>query len=188
MNPASPNIPGATVVITHRVKDGQQQAYAGWLDEVGPLCRAFPGHLDWQVIRPVANLTSTYTVILRFDTDEHLRAWMDSAERRQMIERVRPLLATDDDFHIRSGLDFWFTPEGARATVPVRWKQFLVTVSAVYPLVLAIPPALAPVVRAMDSPLDRYLGPLLVAGTLVFLMIYVVMPPYTRLLRRWLFE
>ncbi|HEY9247730.1 MAG TPA: hypothetical protein VIO38_01285, partial [Rariglobus sp.] len=142
---------------------------------------------DWQIVRPVAGLTTTYTVIIRFDTQAHLEAWMHSADRRRLIEEVQPLLAKDDDFFIRSGLDFWFTPEGARAKVPVRWKQFLVTWSAIYPLVLVMPLLVAPVLRFMGLPEWRALTTLVATGTIVFLMTYVVMPRYTKLLRRWLF-
>jgi uncharacterized protein len=130
---------GATAVITHRVGDGQQEGYDAWLNEIGPLCRSYPDHLDLQIIRPILGLTATYTVIIRFDTREHLQGWMSSQDRKRLIEQVRPLLAQEDDFFIRSGLDFWFTPEGARGKVSVRWKQFLVTWSAIFPLVLVIP-------------------------------------------------
>lgn len=37
---------GATVVITHRVRNGQQAEYDAWLNEIGPLCRASAGQLD----------------------------------------------------------------------------------------------------------------------------------------------
>ena len=59
---------GATVVITHRVRDGQQDDYDNWLNEIGPVCKAYPGHLDVQIIRPISGITATYTVIIRFDT------------------------------------------------------------------------------------------------------------------------
>ncbi|MCA9500225.1 MAG: hypothetical protein KC588_13625 [Nitrospira sp.] len=58
---------GATAVITYCVQDGQQEGYDAWLNEIGPLCRGYPGHLDLQIIRPVPGLTVTYTVIIRFD-------------------------------------------------------------------------------------------------------------------------
>jgi len=179
---------GATVVITHRVRDGQQAAYDAWLNEIGPICRRSPGHVDWQIIRPVASLTATYTVIIRFDSREHLDAWMNSPERKQLIEKAKPLLATDDDFFVRSGLDFWFTPEGAAAKVPVRWKQFLVTWSAIYPLALGTPLIVVPLLRQLGIPANRYIDTLCVTGTVVSLMVYVVMPRYTRIIRRWLFK
>jgi hypothetical protein len=60
-------------------------------------------------------LTETYTVIIRFDTAAHLQQWMESSTRARLIEKVRPLFVTGDDFFISSGLDFWFTPGGAKA-------------------------------------------------------------------------
>ena len=44
---------GATVVITHRVREGQHERYEEWLNEIGPLCRLSPGHLHWQIIHPL---------------------------------------------------------------------------------------------------------------------------------------
>ncbi|MEO8325731.1 MAG: antibiotic biosynthesis monooxygenase [Nitrospirota bacterium] len=178
---------GATAVITHRVRDGQQAGYEVWLNEIGPLSRSYPGHLDLQIIRPIPRLTATYTVVIRFDTREHLQEWMRSQDRKRLIEHVRPLLAQDDDFFIRSGLDFWFTPEGARARVPVSWKQFLVTWSAIYPLVLVIPFFVAFLLRQLGISYDHYLDMLLSTGAVVWLMVYLVMPRYTKLIQRWLF-
>ena len=178
---------GATVVITHRVREGGHDRYEEWLDRIEPACRAYPGHLDWHIVRPIKGLTATYTVVIRFDTREHIEAWMHSDDRKRLIEEVQPLLAKDDDFFIRSGLDFWFTPEGAQAKVPVRWKQFLVTWSAIYPLVLVMPLLVAPTLRCAGLPEWRALTTLVATGTIVLLMTYVVMPRYTKLLKRWLF-
>lgn len=179
---------GATVVINHRVRDGQLSVYNDWLNEIGPLSRNAPGSLDWQVIRPIAGLTATYTVVIRFDTAEHLRAWMESPVRKQLIEKVRPLLVKDDDFFIRSGLDFWFAPDGAKAKLPVRWKQFLLTWLVIYPLVLGMPHVVAPLMALLSLPSNVYLATLIVTGAVVFLMVYVVMPRVTKLCQRWLFS
>lgn len=179
---------GATAVITHSVRRDKHADYEAWLDEVGPICRRSPGHLDWHVVRPIPGLTQTYTFIIRFDTTGHLQQWMDSPERARLIEEVRPLLVTGDDFFISSGLDFWFTPGGANAKVPVRWKQYLVTWSAIYPLVLGVPLAVVPALRRVGFPDNPLLTTLAVTGTIVFLMVYVVMPRYTKLIKRWLFS
>ena len=178
---------GATAVITHRVREGKHLDYDRWLDEIGPLCRAARGNLDWHIIRPIPDLTSNYTVIIRFDTIANLQSWMDSPLRSQLIEKVKPLLVSGDDFFISSGLDFWFTPEGAKAKVPARWRQYLVTWSAIYPLVLGVPMIVSPLLRFLGLPDNRLFTTLIVTGTVVFLMIYVVMPRYTKWVRRWLF-
>jgi uncharacterized protein len=188
MNSSGTTEHGATVVITHRVRGEQQAAYEDWVSEIGAVSRSAAGLLDWQMIRPVAGLTTTYTTILRFATRELLQKWMDSPERARLIDKVRPLLAKDDEFFVRSGLDFWFTPEGAKAKVPVRWKQLLVTWSAIYPLSLGVSVALAPLLHDIGLPQNRYIDALWASGLVVALMVYVVMPHYTKLLRHWLFD
>jgi antibiotic biosynthesis monooxygenase (ABM) superfamily enzyme len=188
MNSSDATQNGATFVITHRVRDSKTADYDRWLNEIALACSAFPGHLDWQLIRPIAGLTTTYTVIIRFDTCDHLRQWMDSHDRHRLIERVRPVLITDGDYTIRSGLDFWFTSGSAGAGVPVRWKQFLITWSAIYPLVLGVPLVVLPALRLLGVPDHHILTTLFVTATVVFLMVYVVMPSYTRLVRKWLFD
>ncbi len=179
---------GATAVITHRIQSGKESRYEEWLNEIGPLCRSSEGHLDWHVIRPIPGLTATYTVIIRFDTRRHLQNWMDSDHRSRLIEKVKPILSKDDDFFIQSGLDFWFTPEGARAKVPVRWKQFIVTWSAIYPLVLVVPFIIVPLLRHLGLSPHPYLDSLFISGTVVALMVYLIMPRYTKIVHRWLFN
>ncbi len=187
-NAAPTDRPGATAVITHRVRDDRHPDYEQWLEEIAPLCKAVPGHLDWHIVRPIRGLTLTYTVLIRFDTQTHLQAWMESADRKRLIAQVQPLLVSGDDFFISSGLDFWFTPAGAKAKVPVRWKQYLVTWSAIYPLALGVPLLVVPALRMLGLPVNNLLTTLAVTGVVVFLMVYVVMPRYTQLIHRWLFN
>jgi uncharacterized protein len=143
--------------------------------------------LDWHLVRPIRGATETYTAILRFQTTEHVKNWIDSSERKRLIEKVQPLLVSGDDFYISSGLDFWFTPAGAQAKVPVRWKQYLLTWSAIYPLVLGVPQLVSPALGALGFSPNVLLHTLAVTAAVVYLMVYVVMPRYTRLFHRWLF-
>jgi uncharacterized protein len=179
---------GATVVITHRVRDRMRADYERWLAEIAPLCRASPGVLDWHIVRPIPGLTGTYTVIIRFDTEAHLHAWMASPTRTRLIEKAQPMLVTGDDFFVNSGLDFWFAPGGARTRVPVRWKQFLATWSVIFPLVLGVPWLLTGLLQRLGLPDNRFVTTFVGTGVVVFLMVYFVMPRFTRLLRRWLFD
>jgi len=178
---------GATAVINHQVDKDKHAEYEAWLNEIAPQCQSAPGHLDLNVIRPIAGLTETYTIIIRFDTQSNLRGWMESAKRSELIAKVSPLLVKGDDFYINSGLDFWFTPEQANTKIPIRWKQALVTWSAIYPLVLILP-FLLPGLHKLGLPDNHYLDTLMITGIAVLLMVYVVMPRYTKLIHAWLFR
>lgn len=144
-------------MITHRVRDDKHAEYENWMKEIGPLCMAAPGNLDLHIVRPVPGLTDTFTIIIRFDTNAHLQEWLHSPTRRLLISKASPMLVAGDDFRISSGLDFWFQPQLAHAKVPIRWKQFLVTWSAIYPLVMLVPPLVVPGLRYLGLPEHRFL-------------------------------
>ncbi len=187
MNASEPAESGATVVIHHRIREGREAEYDHWLNEIGPLCRTYPGHLDYHIIRPIPGLTKNYTVVIRFETCEHLRAWMESSDRQRLLEKAKSLL-DEGKYTIRSGLDFWFAPPDEDVKVPVQWKQFLVTWSAIYPLVLLATSLGIPALLKLGVPDNRPLITLPITGAVVFMMVYVVMPRYTRLVQKWLYE
>ena len=173
------------LIITHTVKAGEENRYEVWLTEILSAVSSFPGYLGREIFRPTQG-TRTYTSIVRFDANDHLNAWLESETRRSFVDRVSDLLKKGDVHEIRTGIDFWFTPEGVKPPRP--WKQFLLTLSAVYPLSLAIVSLLryaADVVPVLGQPL---INGLLTSATLTALLTFTVMPRYTRLMKRWLYS
>ncbi|WP_238349687.1 antibiotic biosynthesis monooxygenase [Chryseobacterium cucumeris] len=179
---------GASVVITHHILDGKQSQYEKWLDEIVPVTKHSEGFIDLQIIRPIPDLTFVYTVIIRFDTINHLKNWMESDNRKKLIEKANPLFRKNDHYQIRSGLDFLFTTENEGNKVPVRWKQFLATWSAIYPLSVLIPALIIPFLRFLHIPPNHYSDGFINSGIIVFLMVFAVMPNYTRLIKKWLYQ
>jgi antibiotic biosynthesis monooxygenase (ABM) superfamily enzyme len=178
----------ATVVISHQVNDQYKSNYEAWLKEIIPVSKSYPGHLGVSIVHPVAGATVTYTVIIRFDTRKNLLNWMGSDDRKKLIEKVKPYLADDDKFFVRSGLDFWFTPEGAKAKLPTKWKQFLVTWSAIFPLVLGMSALIDWLIMNLSITVNHPVKVLGLTFLVVLMMVYVVMPRYTKLVHKWLFS
>jgi antibiotic biosynthesis monooxygenase (ABM) superfamily enzyme len=172
-------------IITHTIKAGEEKQYENWLTEIRQAASAQPGFISREVFRP-AHGGRKYTTLLRFDSLEHLTRWTSSEARKSYIEQVSPLLEKGDQTEIRTGLDFWFTPSGLKPPKP--WKQFLLTLSAVYPLGLLIPRLLRLLLNAVPSLDHELLRALLMAVTLTGLLTFVIMPRYTRMVRRWLYE
>ena len=179
---------GATAVITHQVSQRLQFEYEQWLNEISPVCKASEGLLDWHIIRPIAGLTDTYTVIIRYDNQQNLKNWIESEDRKRLVAKINMLLASKEEVRINSGLEFLFNPVGEKPKTPVRWKQFLVTWSAIFPLVAGIPLGLLHILKWLNIPNTHLLNTLILTGVVVSLMVYVVMPRYTKLVRHWLFE
>ena len=178
----------ATVVISHHVKEQHKNNYEAWLQEIIPVSKSYPGHLGVSIVHPVAGATVTYTVIIRFDTRNNLLSWMQSDDRKKLIAKVQPYLEEEDKFFVRSGLDFWFTPEEAKAKLPTKWKQFLMTWSAIFPLVLSMSAIINWLSSSLAITLNQPLKVLSLTGLVVLMMVYVVMPRYTKLVHKWLFS
>ncbi|MNO50437.1 Antibiotic biosynthesis monooxygenase [compost metagenome] len=176
-----------TLLIRHQVMAEHHDDYEAWIREAAGASRRFPGHMGVAIIRPHA-ADAPYSLLLRFDTHEHLRAWIESPTRRHLVERARPWLQSIEEGEIETGLEFWFTPSSLAPLRARPFKQFLVTLSAIYPLTLLIPWALHPLQAHVALLRAPWLFGLLVAMVLVFVMVYLIMPRYTRLVARWLFE
>lgn len=173
------------LIITHTVKTGEEKRYEAWLTDILSAVSGFPGYLGREIFRP-AQGTRTYTSIVRFDAASNLNAWVESDTRKSFVSRVSDLLEKGDVHEIRTGIDFWFTPEGVKPPRP--WKQFLLTLSAVYPLSLLIPRLFSPLFSVAPLTAQPYIRGLLIAATLTALLTFVVMPRYTRLVKRWLYK
>lgn len=176
-----------TSIISHEVLADADKAYEQWLVEAREACMQFPGYLSTDVIRPVAG-QHTYTVIIRFASFDQLSRWIDSPVRHALLERMAPFLPKGDRYAIRTGLEFWFAPETPAAKHPRPWKQFLVTWSAIFPLTVIVPLVLSPLFQSVPMLATWLPSKAIVAAAIVFMMVYVIMPRYTKLVSRWLFD
>ena len=175
-----------TTIIRQRPKTDAVDRYEDWLKEITPLAEQFAGHQGVNIIRP-HDPSDAYTVVLHFDTTENLRKWLESETRQRLIERVRPLLRDDEDIDIRTGLEFWFSPPpGGRHAKP--YKQFLVTLSVIFPLTIIVPWLLRPVFAWFPVLTTPGVQHLIVAALIVGTVTWLVMPTYARLIARWLYS
>lgn len=171
-------------VVRHKVKPRYVADYESWLRRIMKLSSDFTGHLGVQVVRPHGT-HQAYTVAVRFASHADAQVWHDSDTRRRMIDELTPMLAQSEAVEFVSGIDFWFTPAAAAAP---RWKQWLVTTSVIWPLTLLVPPLLLPLFKLSPLPLGRVLEHGVAAGIIVALVVFFIMPRYTRLLAPWLYR
>ncbi len=174
-------------VIRHTVIPGKDQEYEAWLRESVPIAGKAEGHRGVNVIRPHTG-SRTYTVVLHFDALEHLEQWLASEVWQRLILKVQHLLQDGDQVEIKTGLEFWFRRPNSEQKHAKPYKQFLITLSAIFPLTILVPWLLTPLFRA--APILGMPGIIhfLVATVVVALMTYVVMPRYTRLMAAWLYR
>jgi uncharacterized protein len=179
--------PAVTSVIRHTVKAGSESRYEAWLKEVTPIAQTFPGHRGVNFIRPPKGSRS-YTTVLHFDTIEHLEGWLSSDARKRLLAEIEPYLEGGDQVENTTGLEFWFTPPDSEQKQARRYKQFLVTWSVIFPLTIFVPWVLHPLFQTIPLLGLPGISNLIIAGMIVGLLTYVIMPPYTRMITTWLYR
>jgi antibiotic biosynthesis monooxygenase (ABM) superfamily enzyme len=175
-----------TSVIQHRVQGGAQAQYETWLQAITPAAQRFPGHQGVNIIRPAAG-EDVYTIVLHFDTLEHLQDWLGSETRQRLSTELQPLLASDECVEIKTGLEFWFTPPTPKQRHPPPYKQFLLTLSVIFPLTVLVPWALRPLFHVAPALGLPVVSNFVISAIIVGLATYLIMPRYTRLLVGWLY-
>jgi antibiotic biosynthesis monooxygenase (ABM) superfamily enzyme len=145
----------------------------------------FPGHQGVSVLRPEPGRLRTYTIVVHFRSRPELDAWARSEIRTRLLAEAEPLCEGGMDVQQVSGLEGWFQLPGSPVVVPPpKYKMAVVTWAAIFPLLVLANWLLVPSLAA----LPYILRLLIVSGTIIFLMTYVVMPQATQLSRAWLYR
>ncbi|MEL6224046.1 MAG: antibiotic biosynthesis monooxygenase, partial [Cyanobacteria bacterium J06627_8] len=75
-----------TVVISEAVAPSRLDDYEAWSHGINQVAQTYDGFMAVEVLRPRDNAYSEYVVIVRFDSYDHLRAWVSSDDYRHWIE------------------------------------------------------------------------------------------------------
>ncbi len=174
-----------SVVVSHYVKKGKEQAFERALKQVIQKAKSFQGYEGIQTIQLNYNVENEYIVLVRFDTEPNYNTWAMSDVRKQWAQELKQYIIKESEIRYQEGIEFWFSlPEKATAAPPQKWKMALLTFMVIYPLVLTI----STLVGFYFNFLHPFLRMLMVSLTLVPLMTYIVMPRVTKLFSAWIFK
>jgi len=132
------NAPTATpvsAIMSTRVKPGCEVAYREWKQKIAVAQTAAKGLVGYRFEPPILGIQADWLAILRFDTQENLQAWLDSPVRRAIVAEAEPLT---EGFHYRitrSRFDQWSPISGGNVNGPPVWKQNMVVLLMLFPLV-----------------------------------------------------
>jgi uncharacterized protein len=173
-----------TTTVMRRVKPGHEPFYEQFLEGIIAAASGFSGHLSVEVFRPESVSAGEYRVVYRFDSAEHLRAWLDSDEHKAWLERAEPHVIGPMRTQFMTGLETWFTVPGRPATPPPpQYKMALVTWITIFPLITLVVIVLGPLLKGIAL----VPGLAITTAVTVPIMTWLVMPRVTRLLRGWLY-
>jgi antibiotic biosynthesis monooxygenase (ABM) superfamily enzyme len=127
-----------SAVISFKVPDGLEDAFLRWQQRIQAAEAEFRGFLRHKIERPIPGLHEEWIIILSFDCDANLNAWLDSPLRQSLLKEGARFNAGMSVKRASYGFNFWF-PTG-KAQSPVQsasliWKSNLIVLLVLYPVV-----------------------------------------------------
>lgn len=126
--------PGASAILTARVKPGCEDAYRAWQQRIAAALSLSRGFCGYRFEPPIPGVQDSWLVVMRFDTEANLEAWLDSPTRKALLDEAAPLI---EDSRLRvagMGLDRWFQIPSDAVTPPA-WKMSMLVLLVIYPTV-----------------------------------------------------
>lgn len=175
-----------TLVVSEVVKPDRVEDYEVWVSGINQAASQFNGYLGTSIIRPRDHTHPEYVTIVKFDNYDHFKIWQTSPVCQEWLSKVADLVVTRTRQQKYYEPELWFTlsPNALRKpSHPAYYKQVILGVMAVYPLILLANVTIAPFLKGLPPNLGLLISVCFVSA----LLTYPVMPWLTRSLDFWLY-
>ena len=175
-----------TLVISEVVEPNLIEEYETWTKGINQSAQQFEGFLGVEIIRPRDHQYPEYVVIVKFDNYAHCKNWLASPVYQNWMLKSNEFISTRSQQHQSQGLELWFTLPKSKSENPIEppyYKQIIIGVITVYPLILLSNLLVAPFLQGLPALLSLLISVIFVSA----LLAYPVMPYLTKVLAFWLY-
>jgi uncharacterized protein len=149
-------LPCVTEVITTVVAPGKEPIFQAWTERIQASQAMFPGYMGTMVQAPVSAEMQYWTTLVRFSTPAQLDAWLGSSDRKRLLQRVEPDVATWKSYRMTSPFAGWFP--AAETRPPPAWKQTTLVLLVLFPVVMLEIRFLSPLLAGQHMAVSTFIG------------------------------
>ncbi len=171
----------ASSVFAYTILPDRETEFQDWRRRILEAARTWEGFLGTESFDTLDSEHPEFVVVVRFDSRAHLDLWLKSEVRKTFMDEVQQYVEHYTLRRIGSGFEGWFdTSENKNPPAP--WRQALVILTALFPVIMTMRQLLLPVFTALPMPVAF----LILLALDMALLTYVIMPRFTRLMNFWL--
>lgn len=176
--------PGTNVtqVILSHVKPGMEDPYREWAARIQRAQSQYPGYRGMYLQPPSSN-DGYWTTLLRFDTTEHLEAWLAAPERTKLLQESKAFIEKEELMRLATSFPGWVPINPLTGKGPPDWKTALLVLLGLYPIVVIELHFLNPLLLGLNSSLGTFIGNAISVAATSF----ITMPLFVRAFGWWLF-
>ena len=171
-----------TEVIVSKIKEGKLDDYRAWADRMQRVQEAFPGYLGSFVQPPHQNETG-WTTVLRFKDAESLEAWMNSAQRADLLKEGEDLVSDVQIQRVDTSFPGWAPLDPTTGKPPNMWKTASLVLLTLFPVVMLEVKFLNPLLRPLNAAVGTFIG----NAISVALTTWPLMPLAISAFKPWIF-
>ncbi len=147
-----------TEVFVTQVSPGKENVYHEWISKIHKVEASFPGFRGVYVQSPSAEQGRNWITLLQFDTQENLDHWLSSPERAAILQESKPFIDSIENHRVISPYGGWFASVTQNGKVPSAWKQTMLVLLVLFPVVMLEMKYLSPLIANLNSSLATFIG------------------------------
>lgn len=163
-----------------KVNPHQSAEFHNWCVKLQEAESLFPGFKGVFLQAPKGT-EGHWITLLQFDSIENMENWLQSKERKALLEQPLPWIDTLESNRINASFAGWFSSLGKEAPVPPVWKQTMLVLLVLFPIVMLEFKFLNPLLTGLSLSVATFIGNALS----VALIAYPMMPLALKALGWW---
>jgi len=173
---------GVTEMFMANVTAENENAFKSWSARMHQTEANFPGFRGVYVQSPPEGHSGNWITLLQFDSIVNLDRWLASPERLELLKESEGFISTLQANRFISPFSGWFSSIAKEGVVPAAWKQTMLVLLGLFPIVMLEQKFLSPYLTDLSFSLAMFL-----ANTLsVLLVAYVATPIFMYIFKWWL--
>lgn len=173
---------GVTEVFITKIDPEKEDIYRKWLAKIHKAEAKFPGFRGIYVQTPIRGQSENWITFLHFDKPENLERWLSSIERQEILKEASPFIRSVEKQRLFSPYAAWFSSMAKEGKVPPLWKQSMLILLVLFPIVMLEMKFLNPFTKEMNFSLAMFISNVIS----VALISWVTLPLVIFIYKWWL--
>jgi len=149
---------GVTEVFVTQVAPGKEIAYRDWIARIHQAEAKFPGFRGVYVQSPRHHQGENWITLLQFDSLDNLDNWLSSPERKKVLRESADLISALESHRVISAYAGWFASLAKEGEIPPVWKQTMLVLLVLFPIVVLELKYLSPLTAMLNSSLATFIS------------------------------
>lgn len=146
-----------TEVIVTEVNPAKESSYRRWTAKIHQVEAKFPGFRGTYVQSPQGH-GKHWITLLQFNTMENLDRWLQSKERQELLNESSTLISSLETHRVISPYSGWFASIAKVGELPPVWKQTMIVLLVLFPIVMFELKYLVPLTNSLNSSVGTFIG------------------------------